>query len=92
MTGIISLGKNGLALYDQKSKGIFQVNFQPEAVKDLEIINPDKLNLQIKSFIDSNKIAPSPLIMIVSHNMFFEKDFPFFTLIMKSVFFLPSFM
>ena len=79
MTGIISLGKNGLALYDQKSKGIFQVNFQPEAVKDLEIINPDQLNLQIKSFIDSNKIAPSPLIMIVSHNMFFEKDFPLLT-------------
>ncbi len=76
MTGILYLAKNGLALYDEKTKRIFQLNFQPQVVKDLEIINRDQLNLNIKSFVDSNKITPSALIMIVSHNMFFEKDFP----------------
>lgn len=76
MTGIIYLNKNGLALYDDKTKRIFQLNFKPEIVKDLEIVNLDQLRLHIKSLIDSNKIAPTPLIMIVSHNMFFEKDFP----------------
>jgi len=75
MTGIIYLNKNGLALYDDKAKRIFQLSFKPEIVRDLEIISPDQLSLQIKSLIDSNKIVPSPLIMIVSHNMFFEKDF-----------------
>ena len=76
MTGIIYLAKNGLAVYGEKTKGIFQLNFQPQVVKDLEIINRDQLNLNIKSLVDSNKIIPSALIMIVSHNMFFEKDFP----------------
>ena len=76
MTGILYLAKNGLALYSEKTKGIFQLNFRPEVVKDLEITNRDQLNLNIKSFIDSNKIIPFPLIMIVSHKMFFEKDFP----------------
>ena len=76
MTGILYLAKNSLALYDEKTKRIFQLNFQPQVVKDLEIINRDQLNLNIKSFVDSNKIIPSALIMIVSHNMFFEKDFP----------------
>jgi len=76
MTGILYLGKNSLALYDEKTKRIFQLNFRPEVVKDLEVINPDQLNLSVKSLVDSNKIVPSALIMIVSHNMFFEKDFP----------------
>lgn len=74
MTGIIYLGKNGLSLYDEKTKGIFQLNFKSEIAKDLEIINPDQLNLNIKSLVASNKITPSALIMVVSHNMFFEKD------------------
>lgn len=76
MTGILYLGKNSLALYSEKTKSIFQLNFRPEVIKDLEIINRDQLNLNIKSFVDSNKIIPSALIMIVSHSMFFEKDFP----------------
>lgn len=76
MTGILYLAKNGLALYDEKTKGIFHLAFKSEVVKDLEIINLDQLNLNIKSFVDSNKIIPSALIMVVSHNMFFEKDFP----------------
>lgn len=76
MTGIIYLNKNGLTLYDDKTKRIFQLNFKPEIVKDLEIVNLDQLNLHIKSLIDSNKIAPNPAVMIVSRNMFFEKDFP----------------
>ena len=76
MTGILYLANNGLAVYDEKTKAIFQLNFRPEVVKDLEIINLQQLNLNIKSFVDSNKIIPSALIMIVSHKMFFEKDFP----------------
>lgn len=76
MTGIVTLGKNGLQLYNDKTKKIFQLNFKPEIVRDLEIINLDQLNLQIKLLVNSNKITPSPLIMIISHNMFFEKDFP----------------
>lgn len=76
MTGILYLAKNSIALFDEKTKGIFRLNFQPLVVKDLEIINPDQLALNIKSLVESNKIIPSALIMVVSNNMFFEKDFP----------------
>lgn len=76
MTGLIYLAKNGIALYDDKTKRVFQLNFGQEVAKDLEIANPDQLNLHIKSFVSANKIIPSALIMIVSHNMFFEKDIP----------------
>lgn len=76
MAGILFLGKNGLAVYDDKIKGIFRLNFQPLVVKDLEVVNIDQLNLSVKSFVTTNKIVPSALIMIVSHNIFFEKVFP----------------
>ena len=73
MTGIIYLYKNGLVLYDSKAKRIFQLGFRPEIARDLEIINSDQLKLDIKSFVESNRIVPIPLIMVVSHDMFFEK-------------------
>lgn len=76
MAGLMLLGKNGLTLYSDSAKRIFQLNFKPEIVKDIEIINLEQFNQYAKSFVSANKIAPSPLIMIVSHNMFFEKDFP----------------
>lgn len=76
MTGILYLAKNNIALYDEKTKGIFRLNFLPLVVKDLEVINRDQLKLNIKSLVESNKIMPTALIMVVSYNMFFEKDFP----------------
>jgi hypothetical protein len=76
MTGLLYLAKNSIALYDEKTKGIFRLNFLPLVVKDLEIINRDQLGLNIKTLVESNKIIPSALIMVVSNNMFFEKDFP----------------
>ena len=79
MTGTIYLHKNGFFLYDDKTKRIFQLGFRPEIARDFEIINSDQLNLDIKSFVESNKIAPIPLIMVVSHDMFFERDFPALT-------------
>ena len=75
MIGIIYLDKNGFTLYDSKTKGISQFNFKPEVAKDLEIISIDQLNLQIKSYVEANKITPGGLVMVISHNMLFEKDF-----------------
>ena len=75
MTGIIYLNKNGFALFDDKTKGVFQFNFKSEVAKDLEVISIDQLKLQIKSFVESNKITPSGLIMVISQSMLFEKDF-----------------
>jgi len=79
MAGLILLGKSSLSLYDDHTKRIIQLNFKPEIVKDIEIINPEQFGQYLKSFVSTNKITPSPLIMIVSHNMFFEKEFPALT-------------
>lgn len=44
-------------------------------VKDLEIVNQEFLNQRIHSFFVSYKIAPCPLILILSQDIIFEKDF-----------------
>lgn len=70
------------AIYIEREKFTFvssqqvQVfSFQPEAVKDLEVINKELLIAQIKSFIETNKLNPTVFIIILSGSILFEQDF-----------------
>jgi hypothetical protein len=38
-------------------------------------LDREKLHLLIKSFIETNKIAPSSLIVVLAKNILFQKDF-----------------
>lgn len=72
--GIIYLDKSRLYLYDHVKKAIFQFDIKPEVGKDLEIINSSLLDTQVKSFLETNKLTPSSLIIVLAQNLIFEKD------------------
>jgi len=51
------------------------INLPPEQVSDLEIVNPQELDTYLRTFIDHNKIKPSPLVIIIAQSVYFEKNY-----------------
>ncbi len=74
-TGIIFLQKDKFDFYSPGLTKIIEFRFVPEIIRDLEIINAELLENLIKIFVDNNKITPSELIIILSDNACFLKDF-----------------
>jgi hypothetical protein len=73
---IIFLERDKIYYYDSSLPNVLTFPFTPDTISDLEVINPQSLTLQIKSFIDNNKISPSQALIVLSPNVYFEKDFP----------------
>ncbi|MCJ7740759.1 hypothetical protein MUP32_05625 [Candidatus Microgenomates bacterium] len=73
---VIFLQRDKINYYDNSLPGVLTLSFTPDIIKDLEVINPPSLHLHIKSFIDNNKISPSQTLIVLSTNVYFEKDFP----------------
>lgn len=74
-TGILFLDRDRLNIYLPDKKTIITFEFKPEIVRDLEILNREQFYLELKSFIENNKLSPCSLIIILSKNTLFEKDF-----------------
>lgn len=73
---IIYLSKSGFTIYGVDKTGDPSFVFPANTISDLEIVNEKDLSIQIKSFIETNKIEPSLLIIVLSSEILFEKDFP----------------
>lgn len=73
-TDIILLTPNSFQYYLSDKKNILRSDFNTQVVDDMEIINRDEFNLQIKKFIETNKISPVNLIIILSDNLAFKKE------------------
>lgn len=74
-TGIVFLQKDKFDLYSPNLTKIIEFRFVPEIVRDLEVVNPDLLGNLIKLFVENNKVAPSEMIIVLSDNACFVKDF-----------------
>lgn len=73
---LLYLARDKFDYYDKNLPGILSLNFSGETIHDLEVLNPVAFHLQIKSFIDNNKISPAQTIIVLSPKVYFEKDFP----------------
>ena len=74
-SGIVFLHKDKFDLYSPNLTKIIEFRFVPEIVRDLEVVNGDLLGNLIKLFVESNKVAPSELIIVLSDDACFVKDF-----------------
>lgn len=74
-TGIIFLQKDKFDFYSPGLIKIIEFRFVPEIIRDQEIINAELLENLIKIFVDNNKIIPSELVIVLSDNASFIKDF-----------------
>lgn len=71
--GIVYISKNKLTVYVQDSPTLFTLEFKPTYVRDLEIINEDELNKELKLFIETNKLPPSDIGLVLADSLLFEK-------------------
>ncbi len=81
--GIVFIQKDRLEYYDEVQAKILQFVFQPTVVQDLEVADRDQLNIQLKSFLQNNKISTANLLFVISNSIIFEKSFPLSTAVNK---------
>lgn len=74
-TTIFYLDQNRGYFYDGSPHGLLEINFPPEAISHLEVINEERLNNAVKEFIETNKILPANVVLLLSVPVTFEKDF-----------------
>lgn len=53
---------------------VLQVGLPLDIVNDMEVVNEEKLNTLIQTFIESNKIVPTDIIILLSPAFTFEKE------------------
>jgi len=71
---IIFLDRNGFLLYQDFLQSVWQFPFSEDLVRHLEVINRDQLVDIILSFVKTNKLVPTSVIIILSDSVVFQKD------------------
>ncbi|MEK7633706.1 MAG: hypothetical protein AAB437_02580 [Patescibacteria group bacterium] len=71
--GVLWLDKTGLSLY-LENKAFLRLNCPPEIINDLEIVDKLKLQNLIHSFVNQNNLSFLSLIVIITAEVLFEKD------------------
>ena len=74
-TDVLYLQKDRLELYSSVLNKVFEFLFVPEIVQDFDVKNSDLFESLINVFITNNKIPPSEIIVVLSDNACFIKDF-----------------
>ncbi|HSX09691.1 MAG TPA: hypothetical protein VLF93_06050 [Candidatus Saccharimonadales bacterium] len=74
-TNIIYLQKDKFQFFSSGDGKIYEFRFVPEVIRDLDVINIEMLENLIKVFVTNGKIAPSNLVIVLSENAYFSKDF-----------------
>lgn len=69
---VLYLEKDRLFFYD--GERILKVDFPPEVVKDLDVINEESLIALITQFVDKSKITPSGFITVLSESTLFSVE------------------
>lgn len=75
-SGVILLHRDKFDIYTTLSPNILEFKFVPDIVRDQDVVNKDLLHNIINMFIQSNKIEPADLTIVVADNATFVKDFP----------------
>jgi hypothetical protein len=68
--------RDGLSFSSEGSLTPLPLKLGHDLVSDLEITNPGELAAAIKKFIDTNKIKPGNLVLILSDSIYFEHEYP----------------
>lgn len=84
MLKILNKKSNGLILMDKTSFSYYTANNQvltftypTSSIKELDIVNEQIFISEVTNFFKSNNILPSTIIVILSNEILYEKDFNF---------------
>ena len=70
---VISVSRKSLTFCGPGIGGLLEMEFAPDSIKDLDVINLQTLSDQVKSFVSTNKIIPCELIIVFDSETYFEK-------------------
>jgi len=70
----VNIFRDKLLICVARSPKIYELRFSPSSIKDLEVVNQSELDNQIKSFVTANSLKPTPLLLVLSSQVTFEKD------------------
>lgn len=71
---ILYLDRNYFDYYDQHIPNTIRYLFNASIIQDLEVVDTNQLNTEIKTFVETNKLLSASLLIILSQNVLFEKD------------------
>lgn len=74
--GVIYVDRNCLYFYEKSWDKVLKLNLTPDLMKDLEIIDKTKLESAVKNLLTSNQLFANQLILVLSEDLYFEKDIP----------------
>ncbi len=71
---VVNVSRQGLALCGSNVEGILKMPFTEAMVNDLDVVSLAELSGQVKSFVETNKIVVSELVIVLGSDMYFEKE------------------
>jgi len=72
---VVYLQKDKFQLFSPTIGRVIEFRFPPEIIRDLDVLNTELLENQIKVFVTNSKISPSGLLFVLAENAYFTKDF-----------------
>jgi len=73
--GVLFLDSTKFDLFIPHTSTVVSYNLPSTLVRDLEILDKEALTTQITTFIDTNKIPPFTVIIVLSERVLFNRDF-----------------
>lgn len=73
---VLFLTPSQMVFFGSNIKNMAVLPLKPDALRDLEIVDKDVLGTQITSFIQTNKIQPANIVILLSSAYIFSKNFP----------------
>lgn len=74
-TTICYLDQYQMYLYEQSIGKILQIDFQQGSLSDQELINKEKLEESVVTYLENNKVSLGNITIIYSRNFYIEKEF-----------------
>lgn len=73
--GVFYIDSSRAIFYEGILNTAVALDFPTDVISDLEVINRKKLEDLLGSFVQAHKISPQPIIILLSNQITFEKDF-----------------
>lgn len=73
---IVEVRRQGIRVCGTNVAGVAQMPFAEGVVKDLDVTDQGKLMTQIKEFVTTSQIKPTSLVIILSSEVYFDREIP----------------
>ncbi|MEK7154605.1 MAG: hypothetical protein AAB697_00585 [Patescibacteria group bacterium] len=71
---VVEVRRQGLKVCGTNVVGVAQMPFLEGVVKDLDVADQVKLATQVKEFVTASQIKPTPLVIILSSEVYFDRE------------------